>query len=266
MIAVLVVDDMQLVRRLIGIALSTSAEFEVVGEAGDGATAVSLYQELQPDVVTLDLELTGEPGLVVLRRLLQLDPDARVVILSSHDDRATVDATLAVGARAYLTKPVDFAALRRAVTDAAAAPRDYRPAGSATPEAPAVDDSAPAVLVVEDAAPTCALLVAAVLQAGCRLAGAASRLGEAGRLLGERPSDLLLLDLTLEDGDALEWLAAAKAAVSLPPVVIITAHADRGRVIAAARLGVAGYLVKPVSVADVVATVRRVLFPPPAEV
>jgi two-component system chemotaxis response regulator CheY len=258
MVGVLVVDDSRSMRRLIVGILGPVADVKVLAEAEDGASAVELFEELKPDVVTLDLNLPDESGLLVLRRLLQADSDVRVVVVSGHSEQVTEDMALALGAKAYLTKPISSVALLEAIHQAAAEPPAWRPA--APVEAAEAGEQTPGVLIVEDSAPTRILLASAARLAGCRVVGPAERLSEANRLLAEETPDLVLLDLTLDDGNGLEWLAAAKSAMPLPPVVIVTAHAERDYALAAARLGVAGYLLKPVSVANVVAVLRRLLF------
>jgi len=104
MITVLVVDDHPLFRDgLVGL-LATVDDVEVVGAVGDGESAVRQSLELAPDVVLMDLNLPGLPGLEAIRRIVARDPAPAVLVLTMVDDDDTVTAALRVGARGYLLK------------------------------------------------------------------------------------------------------------------------------------------------------------------
>lgn len=104
MIRVLVVDDHPLFRDGLTGLLATVPDVEVVGATGDGESAVRLARELAPDVVLMDLNLPGTPGLEATRRIVATAPACRVLVLSMIADDATVAAALRVGARGYLLK------------------------------------------------------------------------------------------------------------------------------------------------------------------
>jgi DNA-binding NarL/FixJ family response regulator len=104
MIRVLVVDDHPLFRDGLQGLLDTLDDVEVVGAVGDGQSAVRASVDLSPDVVLLDLNMPGMPGLEAIRQLrAQPDPPA-VLVLTMVDDDDTVTAALQVGARGYLLK------------------------------------------------------------------------------------------------------------------------------------------------------------------
>jgi DNA-binding NarL/FixJ family response regulator len=104
MIRVLVVDDHPLFRAgLVGL-LATVADVEVVDAVGDGETGVRRATELSPDVVLMDLNMPGLPGLEAIRRLGKLEPSPAVLVLTMVDDDDTVAAALEVGARGYVLK------------------------------------------------------------------------------------------------------------------------------------------------------------------
>lgn len=100
---VLVVDDHAVVRRGLATLLAAGG-FECVGEAGTGAEALDQAREREPDVVLLDLGLPDLDGLEVLRRLPEVAPDARVVILTMHAEEEYVMQALAAGADGYVLK------------------------------------------------------------------------------------------------------------------------------------------------------------------
>ena len=102
---VLLVDDSSLARRSTRRILE-GAGYEVV-EAEDGMAAIERYFVEKPDVVMLDLVMKGMYGLEVLRKLRELDPEARVVILSADIQTSSRDLVQAAGAAGFLSKPAD---------------------------------------------------------------------------------------------------------------------------------------------------------------
>lgn len=112
MIRVLVVDDHPLFRDGLAGLLATVDDVEVVDAVGDGETAVRRSAELAPDVVLMDLNLPGLPGLEAIRRIVAREsaqesaqrPSPAVLVLTMVDDDDTVTAALRVGARGYLLK------------------------------------------------------------------------------------------------------------------------------------------------------------------
>ena len=114
-ITVLIADDHPVVRQGLRVLLSLHPDIEVVGEAGDGAEAVELAAAVAPDVILLDLKLPGLDGLGVLAELRDRNLPARVLVLTSVADSASVTAAMRGGAAGFLYKDVDPDALVRAV-------------------------------------------------------------------------------------------------------------------------------------------------------
>jgi two-component system, chemotaxis family, chemotaxis protein CheY len=102
---VLVVDDSALARRTLRQILEP-AGYEVV-EADDGLIALEQYFLQRPDVVLLDLVMKGMYGLDVLKKLRELDPDARVLVVSADVQSSSHDLVEEAGARGFLNKPFD---------------------------------------------------------------------------------------------------------------------------------------------------------------
>lgn len=103
-ISVLLVDDHSLVRRGFRRILEDEPDIVVVGEAGDGADAVRLAQELKPQVIVMDCALPGMSGLVATRRILEAAPATAVLMLSMHSEETWVRQALDAGARGYILK------------------------------------------------------------------------------------------------------------------------------------------------------------------
>jgi len=103
-IRVLLVDDEPKVLRGLLMRLGLEADLRVVGEAADGATAVDLAGRLSPDVVLMDVNLPVLDGITATRELTARVPHAAVVMLSLHDDQATIADAFAAGAVAFVGK------------------------------------------------------------------------------------------------------------------------------------------------------------------
>lgn len=101
---VLLVDDNSLVRRLLREQLTARGALEVVGEAGDAASAVKLAAEVDPDLVVLDLSMPGSDGFTAIGDLLAAAPATRVVVMSGFAAHEVEDRVIAAGASAYLEK------------------------------------------------------------------------------------------------------------------------------------------------------------------
>jgi DNA-binding NarL/FixJ family response regulator len=103
-ISVLLVDDHSLVRRGFRRILEDEPDIVVVGEAGDGADAVRLAQQLKPQVIVMDCALPGMSGLVATRKILETLPETAVLMLSMHSEETWVRQALDAGARGYILK------------------------------------------------------------------------------------------------------------------------------------------------------------------
>jgi len=114
-IRVLVADDHAVVREGIRHVLADTHGFEVAAEAGSGAEAVKLAGECEPDVVVLDVSMPGGTGLEVIGDVRRVAPQARVLILSVHDEAEYVLQAVRAGAHGYLRKDSSPTELRDAV-------------------------------------------------------------------------------------------------------------------------------------------------------
>lgn len=116
----LIVDDHSVVRQGLQMFLGADPEIEVVGEARDGAEAVRLARELQPDVVLMDLLMPVMDGIAATAIIRRELPDTEVVALTSVLEDASVIGAVRVGAIGYLLKDTEAQELRRAIKAAAA--------------------------------------------------------------------------------------------------------------------------------------------------
>lgn len=102
----LVTDDALIIREMIKDA-AISAGWEIVGEAQNGQQAIELYEQLQPDVVTLDMVMPEYDGIHALAGIKQRDPDARVLVVSALDQKQTLKEAFRLGAADFIVKPFD---------------------------------------------------------------------------------------------------------------------------------------------------------------
>ena len=100
----LIVDDSNIMRRAIEKYLS-ELDLEIIGTAGDGQTALELFKEKLPDLVTLDITMPQMDGLECLKEILQIKPDTKVLIISALKDPATGMKAMQLGAKGFLAKP-----------------------------------------------------------------------------------------------------------------------------------------------------------------
>jgi DNA-binding NarL/FixJ family response regulator len=119
MTTVVLVDDHPLVRRGMRAVIGAQRDIEVVGEASDGAEAVRVCVETEPDVVLMDLQMPGLNGIEATRRVRTASPTTAVLVLTMYDDDAVVFEAIAAGAVGYLLKGSDGADIVAAIQSAA---------------------------------------------------------------------------------------------------------------------------------------------------
>jgi DNA-binding NarL/FixJ family response regulator len=117
-IRLMLADDHRMLRE--GLRRSMTEEgFQVVGEAGDGEEAVRLAAELQPDVILMDVSMPDVDGVEATRRIRDIIPETRVIMLTMHPDQDVVAAALRAGAAGYLVKDCSTEEIAEAVRLAA---------------------------------------------------------------------------------------------------------------------------------------------------
>ena len=154
MIRVLLVDDQPLLRTGFALVLGSEPDLEVVGEASDGAVALTQVQALRPDVVLMDIRMPRMDGIEATRRLTAAGPLPRVLVLTTFDHDEYVVEALRAGASGFLLKDVPAEDLVEAVRvvhrgEAIVAPSVTRrlldrfaahlPAAATTPRRPVLD-------------------------------------------------------------------------------------------------------------------------------
>lgn len=115
---VLLVDDHALLRTGVANILNQEADLEVVAEAGTGVEGVAAFEQHRPDVTLLDLRMPEMEGVEAVRRIRQIDPQARIIVLTTYDTDEDISLALKAGAKAFILKDItaeDLVACIRAV-------------------------------------------------------------------------------------------------------------------------------------------------------
>jgi len=117
MAKVLVVDDATFMRTLVKDALS-SAGHEILGEAENGNQAVKMYQELKPDLVTMDITMREKDGLEAASEILKLDSTARIIMVTALGQEELLAKAVKMGVKDFVVKPFPPERLQQAAQKA----------------------------------------------------------------------------------------------------------------------------------------------------
>lgn len=104
LIHILIADDHPMMRTALHSLISSEPGMVVVGEARDGEAVVRMFQELRPDVTLMDLNMPKQHGLEAIRQILDMHPEARIIILTNSDTSDDIQLGYAAGAKGYLVK------------------------------------------------------------------------------------------------------------------------------------------------------------------
>lgn len=118
MMRLMIVDDSTVIRHKIERAV-LGHDVQVVGQAGNGREALSMFRQLDPDLITLDITMPEMDGLAALQAMLQVRPEARVLVISALADKATGIEALTKGASGFLCKPFSDMELNEALKELA---------------------------------------------------------------------------------------------------------------------------------------------------
>ncbi len=104
---VLVVDDSSFMRALLTKIIKKSSKIDEVLEAMDGKSAVEAYEKEHPSLVTMDIDMPGMNGLEAAKKIKELDPNAKIVMVTSANKQELKNEALKIGTLGYITKPFD---------------------------------------------------------------------------------------------------------------------------------------------------------------
>ena len=112
----MVVDDSEVIRMKINNVLATE-DFEVVGTAKNGVEAVEQFQEMMPQAMTLDITMPLMDGIETIQKLMGINPDVRILVVSALADKATLIKAMTLGATGFLCKPFSDNDLAEAIQE-----------------------------------------------------------------------------------------------------------------------------------------------------
>ncbi len=111
---ILIVDDSLIMRKNLERNLKILGH-EIIGEAEGGQQSIDLYQELHPDLVTMDITMQGMDGITAVKKIKEIDAETNIIMVTSHGQEAMVMDALKSGAKGYMLKPVTPDKLREAI-------------------------------------------------------------------------------------------------------------------------------------------------------
>lgn len=114
-IRIMIADDHQLFREGIKRIINLENDMEVISECSDGETVISKYDGVLPDVILMDINMPHMNGVEATKKVKKIYPEAKIIILSIHDDEGYVLETLRSGASGYLLKDMEAEALTEAI-------------------------------------------------------------------------------------------------------------------------------------------------------
>lgn len=111
---VMIVDDAAFMR--LNLKNILKEDYEVVGEAQNGKEAVEMYQELNPDFVTMDITMPVMDGLEAIKAIKDIDPEARIIVCSAMGQQKMIIEAIEAGAKDFIVKPFKEGRVKEAVT------------------------------------------------------------------------------------------------------------------------------------------------------
>jgi len=104
---ILIVDDASFMRSVLKDIIKNNGLASEIFEAADGIEGVKAFQRIRPDLVTMDVNMPRADGIQALRAILKIDPHAKVVMITSVEEKHIVQDAIKLGARDYVVKPFD---------------------------------------------------------------------------------------------------------------------------------------------------------------
>lgn len=104
---ILIVDDASFMRTVLKDIIKSNGLASEIYEAADGVEGVKSFQKIQPDLVTMDVNMPRADGIQALRAILKINPNAKVVMVTAIEEKHVVQDAMNLGARDYVVKPFD---------------------------------------------------------------------------------------------------------------------------------------------------------------
>ena len=250
-VKVVIIDDSASPRAVLRSVLNTGG-YDVVGELADGSSLEASITRLGPHIVCLNAELPERNGLEILGEIRDKHPQVAVVMITADDDIPERTAAIEAGAAGFLHVPFSPAQVLEELRQVAHA-QSLIGAAHAAPER---GKSRPRAVVADDSPAARRLLGAILREAGFEIVAEAGDGGEAVELVRQHRPELTCLDLEMPGVDGLQALDRIREFAPELKIVVVTNHASKDTVQAAAARGARGYILKPLQPDKVIAAVR----------
>lgn len=263
---ILIVDDSMLERKILNDTL-TALGHSVVGEAKNGEQAIDEYMKLKPDLVTMDLTMRGMSGAEATSGIIAEDPEARIVVVSSHQERQVILDALERGARHYIIKPLSSGKVSAVLTSVLQQPFDrdkhrdlIGQLKSCFCDQQKSSDRSPArILIVDDSAFSRQMLRDVATALGHKVVGEATNGTQAFIEYNRLKPDLVTMDLTMPGLGGAEAISRIIAAHPEARIIVVSAVEARACVIDALERGARNFVVKPIRQEKIAAAIENVL-------
>ncbi|MER2511029.1 MAG: response regulator [Nitrosomonas ureae] len=254
-ISVLLADDCSTVSTVLR-SILRKAGYSVVGIAPDGRTALKLIDQLNPDIVSLDLQMPIMSGLEVLQSLNDSPSSTAAVVVSADTDKEIVRQSIDLGALGYITKPFNEERVISVFGQVASIINRRRNGADASA---GTQSSAKRAIIIDNSAENRRQLKL-ILEGGGYIVLDQAEDGMTGLIAVEkyRP-DFVCHAVDLTDIDGLQVLACLHAAHPDLPIIIVSSHNDSETITRAVRGGVRGYILKPLNPKTVLSAICSAL-------
>ena len=270
---ILIVDDSYVARKALQKIVTTQGH-TVVSEAADGAQAFTEYAAHRPDVVMMDLTMQGVSGTEAITKIIATFPDAKIIVVSATEDRATVLSALERGARHYIIKPFSPEKVAATLDNVLRQNFDQQKykellgrlkgsevlADDTQCSFPIAEkDRKARVLIVDDSAVARKSLREIVSSLGHTVVCEAQNGAQAFVEFAQCRPDIVTMDLTMQGMNGAE--ATSKIIATFPEarIIVISAMEERKVVLDALERGARHFIIKPITVEKVSSVLKSVL-------
>ncbi|SDF19987.1 response regulator [Sporomusa acidovorans] len=262
---ILIVDDSMMERKILG-DIITALGHNVIGQAKNGEQAVEEYLKLKPDLVTMDLTMKISDGAEAISKIIAADPQACIVVVSSHQEKQIIGDALERGARHFIIKPVSLQKVSAVISTVLQQPFDkdrhlelisHLKAACNFQEKPKRHSAR--ILIADDSTFARQMLRDVVIALGHVVVGEATNGAQAFVEYARLKPDLVTMDLTMQGLGGAETISKIMAAYPDARIIVISAIETRAGIIDALERGARHFIVKPICQEKVAAAIENVL-------
>lgn len=263
---ILIVDDSMLERKVLS-DIMTMLGHNIIGQAKNGEQAIEEYTRLKPDLVTMDLTMGGIDGAEAISKIVAADPEARIVVVSSHQEGQVILDALERGARHFLIKPLSLEKVAKVLTNILQQPFDKdkqhelisRVKKNVCTQEKHSKRLLARILIADDSAFARQMLRDIVTALGHVVVGEATNGTQAFVEYTRTKPDLMTIDLTMQGLEGAETISKIIATHPDARIIVVSAIESRVAIIDALERGARHFIVKPIRQEKVAAAIENVL-------